>query len=72
MSANECPICKESNQCGNLAGLPAGECWCSKEAFPQTIFEQIPSELKGKACICQACLNKHKGKINEKSGEMRS
>ncbi|MGO4106997.1 cysteine-rich CWC family protein [Paenibacillus sp. YAF4_2] len=60
-----CPICNGSNQCGNLAGLPAGACWCSKEAFPQAIFENIPPELLGKACVCKACLDRLKATVNE-------
>ncbi|GLX66479.1 cysteine-rich CWC family protein [Paenibacillus glycanilyticus] len=59
-SASECPICKGNNQCGNLQGLPAGECWCSKETFPKAVFERIPPELSGKACVCQACLERLK------------
>ncbi|NIK67165.1 MULTISPECIES: cysteine-rich CWC family protein [unclassified Paenibacillus] len=72
MVASECPICKGSNRCGNLQGLPAGACWCSKEFFPQKVFEQIPSELMGKACVCQACLERLKRESKEESGEMQS
>lgn len=66
--AARCPICKGDNKCGNLAGIPAGECWCSKEAFPQVVFERIPSDLLGKACVCQACLHKLREQSEEEAG----
>jgi hypothetical protein len=65
ISAARCPICKEENNCGNLAGLPAGACWCSKETFQQAVFENIPPELLGKACVCKACLDRLKATVNE-------
>ncbi|CAM3548093.1 cysteine-rich CWC family protein [Paenibacillus lupini] len=68
ISEARCPICKEENNCGNLARLPAGACWCSKETFPQAVFERIPPELAGKACVCQACLYKLKHESIEESG----
>lgn len=56
--ANYCPICNKDNECGNLKGYPQGACWCSKERFPQEIFERVPVDLLGKSCICKACLDK--------------
>ncbi|WP_091187483.1 cysteine-rich CWC family protein [Paenibacillus catalpae] len=70
-TAARCPICKEDNKCGNLAGIPAGSCWCSKETFPQVVFEQIPPEWLGKACVCQACLHKLKQESMKESGGIK-
>ncbi|MGE5703140.1 MAG: cysteine-rich CWC family protein [Clostridia bacterium] len=53
-----CPICSTENRCGNLAGIPEGSCWCSKEQFPAEIFALVPPEKLRKACICSNCLNK--------------
>ncbi|MCM3626943.1 cysteine-rich CWC family protein [Paenibacillus glycanilyticus] len=71
-TAAHCPICKGDNKCGNLAGIPAGECWCSKETFPRAVFERIPPESLGKACVCQSCLERLKREANEESGGMRA
>ncbi|TFE23302.1 cysteine-rich CWC family protein [Cohnella luojiensis] len=57
-TAGNCPLCGRGNQCGNLAGLSHGACWCSKVEFPPAIFKQIPADQLNQACICQACLEK--------------
>ncbi|WP_308639521.1 cysteine-rich CWC family protein [Paenibacillus silvisoli] len=50
--AKVCPICHSRNDCeGSHA------CWCAGELFPSGIFELVPVELRGKACICIDCLN---------------
>ncbi|RKP46717.1 hypothetical protein D7Z26_24220 [Cohnella endophytica] len=59
-NANNCPLCGRDNDCGNLAGLPQGACWCSKAEFPEDIFKRIPADRLNKSCICQACLAKAK------------
>lgn len=51
----ECPICGQDNNCRHDA-----ECWCHKETFPKHVFNLIPEEKKGKACICKACLEKYR------------
>jgi len=56
---NSCPICGKPNRCGEkevINGIPLNRCWCAYETFPKTIFEKIPEEKYGKACICQECL----------------
>lgn len=49
-----CPICGEENYC--MIGDDQGDCWCTKENFPQGIFELVPKESKRKHCICRKCL----------------
>jgi len=48
---NICPICGKDNHCGSLAGKPHGECWCNSVVFPEEIFDLVPDNKKGKACI---------------------
>ncbi len=57
-SEKSCPLCGEDNRCGNVAGLPQGECWCNKFEFPGEIFKAIPEEKLNKACICKECVEK--------------
>jgi len=52
-----CPLCQSNNQCGIDSKSP---CWCTKEGIPRELISQVPTELKNKACICQACINKFK------------
>jgi hypothetical protein len=33
-------------------------CWCTREQFSAAFLRQIPDAAKGKACICQACVQK--------------
>ncbi|QJD88177.1 cysteine-rich CWC family protein [Cohnella herbarum] len=58
MDPSLCPLCGESNGCGNLIGMPQGTCWCSSATFPPEIFKSIPDEKRRKACICKACVEK--------------
>ncbi|MBY9081767.1 cysteine-rich CWC family protein [Paenibacillus sp. HN-1] len=52
---DRCPICGERKVCGRHSQEGA-ECWCMSETFPPGIFELVPEELRGKACICRNCL----------------
>ncbi|MFC7440452.1 cysteine-rich CWC family protein [Laceyella putida] len=52
-----CPICGKGNGC-NLAGQPIGSCWCSRERFPAGLLALVPTDQRGKACICKACLDR--------------
>lgn len=47
-----CPICGKNNNCKH----GQGECWCGTVKFPKEIFDLIPEDKKGKACICKSCL----------------
>lgn len=53
-----CPICQKNNACMNIdcAG-DGGSCWCLnlEQRFPDSLLQKIPSEFKGKACICRQC-----------------
>ncbi|MCR1897909.1 cysteine-rich CWC family protein [Irregularibacter muris] len=49
-----CPICGGDNNCQH----GQGDCWCDKVKFPKKIFDIIPEDKKGKACVCKTCLEK--------------
>lgn len=59
MSINEvakiCPLCGQDNNCKH----GEGGCWCDTVEFPKYILELIPSDKRGKACICKSCLEKY-------------
>jgi hypothetical protein len=50
-----CPLCGQYNNCQHGQGA----CWCDAVKFPKNILDLIPSDKKGKACICKSCLEKH-------------
>lgn len=58
-----CPICQQDNRCGNLLSCGSDKsCWCSSSEiqFSEKLLNQIPNEVKNKACICKACALAHK------------
>ena len=56
---HRCPICKKDNNCGNLLQEEQyTPCWCTKVRFPSGIFDLIPPEQRGKACICKECVER--------------
>ncbi|MFC5650228.1 cysteine-rich CWC family protein [Paenibacillus solisilvae] len=60
LTALTCPICAQTNKCD----LTASEgCWCTREIFPQAIFELVDDRKKGKACICKECLDQFKRNV---------
>ncbi|MBL4898958.1 MAG: cysteine-rich CWC family protein [Colwellia sp.] len=62
MDPNICPLCNQSNHCGNISPCDSNQgCWCSEQVieFPETLLKQIPSNAKNKACICKACTLSH-------------
>jgi Cysteine-rich CWC len=48
-----CPLCGSMNKCG----AKNGDCWCFHKNVPIKLRERVPIELKGKACICQKCVD---------------
>lgn len=47
-----CPICGNLNRCS----VESQECWCFHTNVPQGLIDQIPVEVRGKACICRNCI----------------
>lgn len=50
-----CPICQQVNACG-VAGERS--CWCMDMKVPAELIAQLPEELQGTQCICQACIKR--------------
>jgi hypothetical protein len=54
-----CPLCGGDNRCAMAADArPAATapCWCAEVVVPPQLLEQVPPALRGKACICEACV----------------
>ncbi|MDO5521994.1 MAG: cysteine-rich CWC family protein [bacterium] len=51
-----CPICGKENGCAFQRGLSHDKCWCEEVKVPHGLLDQVPEELKRKACICRNCI----------------
>ena len=55
--ASACPLCGHPNDCGQCSpatrSLP---CWCERLVIPGELLARVPAELRGRACICRACV----------------
>lgn len=60
-----CPLCGRANDCG-MVKSPDKPCWCTNEVFPKELLEQVPEELKHKACICYRCLKEFRQNMSGK------
>uniref|UniRef100_UPI00406D4CBE cysteine-rich CWC family protein n=1 Tax=Solibacillus sp. FSL K6-1781 TaxID=2921474 RepID=UPI00406D4CBE len=52
---NICPICQKENQCD----VHAQQCWCMTFTIPKALIDNLPTEIKGKQCICNQCIVKY-------------
>lgn len=50
-----CPLCGKDNGCTHNK-----DCWCFSTTIPKGIFDLLPEDKKGKACICKSCVDKYK------------
>lgn len=54
-----CPLCGKPNQCAMEVERATGEkqppCWCTQVKFEPSVFDKVPEQARGKACICGAC-----------------
>ncbi|QYK04788.1 cysteine-rich CWC family protein [Shewanella zhangzhouensis] len=46
---NQCPLCKNTNECAVQSGKSIDACWCLNAAFPR----QLPQDMS--SCLCQRC-----------------
>jgi hypothetical protein len=54
-----CPLCAQSNDCQQCTvSAYKGPCWCSAVKIPEALVARVPAELRGRACICRACVMK--------------
>ncbi len=63
-----CPLCQGKNHCGNLENQSANnidvakfECWCMDKSIDPKMLESLPESVKGKSCVCRACVLAYKG-----------
>jgi hypothetical protein len=61
-SATYCPLCGKANECAmeveKATGVKQPPCWCTQVDFSADLLAQLPTETRGKACICEACARK--------------
>ncbi len=50
-----CPLCQQDNDCGVKGSEP---CWCTVTRIAPELLEQIPEQLRRKACVCKTCADK--------------
>ena len=60
MNDKTCPICGNDNKCAIAHGEDPYKCWCMNTHFPQKVLDSVPEKYKGKACVCEKCLEKIK------------
>ncbi len=58
-----CPVCGKSNGCAIEIGIDPQLCWCMSIKVPKSLLETIPSEQRGKSCVCKACVLVYKQKF---------
>ncbi|RBP84216.1 hypothetical protein EBI01_05425 [Marinomonas rhizomae] len=49
----KCPFCQSDNACALGANQ---SCWCFNIIVPGDMLAFIPSEQKGRVCVCQRCI----------------
>jgi len=38
-----------------ITGEKQPPCWCTQADFSAQLLERIPTEARGRACVCSAC-----------------
>ncbi|QJE98963.1 cysteine-rich CWC family protein [Luteolibacter luteus] len=57
LSNHTCPLCGAPNECAAaISGSFDTPCWCRNIVFPDELLATVPADLKGKSCICRACV----------------
>lgn len=77
MDESLCPICQQSNRCGNINRTPSSnqefDCWCFHTKIPPAALNALPSSQRGQSCICQSCAEAYTSEPNLKdSGNSRT
>jgi len=56
-----CPICHQPNGCQkNSDEITHLKCWCTSVEVTERLLQRIPLSVRGKACVCKACVEKYK------------
>jgi hypothetical protein len=59
LDASRCPLCHQPNDCQLCTSAAyQGACWCAGMEIPEALLAQVPPELRNRACICRACVEK--------------
>jgi GNAT superfamily N-acetyltransferase len=60
-----CPLCGGPNGCACAqAGRSDVPCWCNQATFSSSLLAQVPDALKGRSCICAACVARQPQTVN--------
>jgi len=55
----ECPLCGGPNECQLCSPAACKEpCWCAQVEIPARLLALVPDNLRDRACICRACVQK--------------
>jgi hypothetical protein len=62
LPAFDCPLCGAANGCA-VARRASFEvdCWCRRATPSPEALARVPPALRGKACLCPACLSRTAG-----------
>ena len=71
MTAANCPLCGNNNNCENLSSNDNKTCWCRDRtiSFPSSLLALVPDidkdkdKDKDKACICKTCSLSHNSNL---------
>lgn len=56
LDPGRCPLCGQSNQCGQCDPATADQpCWCFSAEIAEQARQRIPPQAQGKACLCPRC-----------------
>ena len=55
-----CPLCLKINHCDVQSQQG---CWCMNTKVPKALLAKIPEQLKGKSCICNACIKRYQQQV---------
>ncbi len=54
-----CPLCGGANECRLCSPAPyKGRCWCAQVDISNELVARVPEDLRNRACICPACVEK--------------
>lgn len=53
-----CPLCGADNHCAVTLGKDPSSCWCHQPEvhISSDLLAKLPLAARGKACICQQCV----------------
>jgi hypothetical protein len=62
-----CALCGRENGCAMAADPTSSTpCWCTPLAIPRSLLALVPEEARNRACICRACIERHREDIADR------